>query len=101
MCIRDRYLSEDFEDADKLIELSKSPSKDIRYYSILNLAKLSDSNLLNFFEEQINIETTSRNRREIASAIGRLRSPNAKEVLIKLLKEGRLTKDYIQPKYSN
>ena len=53
-----------------------------RYYSIINLAKLADITLLNFFKDLINKETTSKNRREIASAIGRLRSYSAKDVLL-------------------
>ena len=64
----------DFKDEDLLIELLSHTSKDIRYYSIINLAKLQNEALLEIFTQRLRIEETSRNRREISSAIGRMRS---------------------------
>ena len=81
------YLSDDFEDVNLLKELSGNKNQDIRYYAISNLAKLADDNLLEFFYLLIKSEKTSRNRREIASAIGRLRSAKAIDILLELLSD--------------
>jgi len=81
------FLSKSFKDSELLIKLSKHKNKDIRYYAVLNLAKLSDENLLHHLNNLINIEKVSKIRREIASAIGRLRSETAIPYLLKLLND--------------
>jgi DNA modification methylase len=80
-------LDKNFEDKDLLLIYSVSPNKDIRYLAINNLAKLNDESLLNNFSELLDSESTSRNRREIASAIGRLRNENAIPFMKKMLKD--------------
>ena len=80
-------ISENFTDKNLLIEFSKNKNKDIRYYAVLNLAKLSDNSLLSYYSSLINEESTSRIRREIASAIGRLRSKNAIKTMLNLLND--------------
>ena len=81
------YLSDKFEDVNLLKELSKNTNQDIRYHAISNLAKLANDNLLDFFYQLFKSEITSRNRREIASAIGRLRSVKAIDILLELLND--------------
>jgi hypothetical protein len=80
-------LDTNFEDKDLLLIYSVSTNKDIRYLAINNLAKLNDESLLYNFSELLNSESTSRNRREIASAIGRLRSEKAIPFMKKMLKD--------------
>ena len=67
-------LDKKFKDQDLLLDLVNSKNKNIRYYSINNLAKLNNEKLLKNFESFLYKEPTSYVRREIASAIGRLRS---------------------------
>ena len=68
-----------------LLDLVNSKNKNIRYYSINNLAKLNNEKLLKNFESFLYKEPTSYVRREIASAIGRLRSKKAIPVMKKIL----------------
>ena len=76
-----------FEDEDILISLIHHENKDIRYYSINNLAKIKNIKLLEIYILALKKEKTSRNRREIASAIGRMRHEKAIPTLKKLLKD--------------
>jgi len=80
-------LHEDFSDASILLKLCKSDNKDIRYLAINNLAKTGNREHLNFLANLISQESTSRNRREIASAIGRLRADEAKPIMVDFLKD--------------
>ena len=81
------FLAKDFKDVETLKELSIHTNKEIRYYSINNLGKLSNQNLLKTFVNLLKSEKTSKNRREITSSIGRLRSPKAIKTLVKLLQD--------------
>ena len=80
-------LHKDFKDQDLLINLLNSDNKNIRYYSVNNLAKLNNEKLLKTFENFLKKEETSNVRRETASAIGRLRSKKAIPLMTKLLKD--------------
>ena len=80
-------LDTQFEDEDILLSLIDHENKDIRYYSINNLAKIQNIKLLEIYILALKKEETSRNRREIASAIGRMRSEIAIPTLKKLLKD--------------
>ena len=80
-------LSDDFDSVDVLTALCKHENEDIRHHSIKNLAKLSDERLLKHFYKLLQNETTSKNRREIASAIGRMRSSKAVPIMLKLLND--------------
>ena len=80
-------LDTQFEDEDILLSLIDHENKDIRYYSINNLAKIQNIKLLEIYILALKKEETSRNRREIASAIGRMRSEKAIPTLKKLLKD--------------
>jgi DNA modification methylase len=76
-----------FKDEDILVSLIHHENKDIRYYSINNLAKIKNIKLLEIYILALRKEKTSRNRREIASAIGRMRHEKAIPTLKKLLKD--------------
>ena len=78
-------LNKEFKDQDLLIKLLNSDNKNIRYYSVNNLAKLNNEKLLKTFENFLKKEETSNVRRETASAIGRLRSKKAIPLMTKLL----------------
>ena len=80
-------LDKKFKDQDLLLDLVNSKNKNIRYYSINSLAKLNNEKLLKNFESFLYKEPTSYVRREIASAIGRLRSKKAIPVMKKILKD--------------
>jgi len=80
-------LNKEFKDQDLLINLLNSDNKNIRYYSVNNLAKLNNEKLLKTFENFLKKEETSNVRRETASAIGRLRSKKAIPLMTKLLKD--------------
>ena len=80
-------LDTQFEDEDILISLIRYGNKEIRYYAIINLAKIKNVKLLEIYVSALKSEETSRNRREIASAIGRMRSETAIPVLKRLLND--------------
>ena len=80
-------LDKNFKDTDLLLSFLKSKNKDIRYWSVNNLAKLADKNFIEIFIEQLKIEKTSYIRREIASALGRMRIEDTIPHLINLLKD--------------
>lgn len=78
-------LDKEFEDKDILMNFAEAINKDIRYLAIDNLAKLNDVDLLPFYEKLLAKENTSIVRREIGSAIGRLRCRSAIRVLKEML----------------
>ena len=80
-------LHKQFKDEDILINMLNSDNKNIRYYSVNNLAKLNNEKLLKIFENFLKKEETSWVRRETASAIGRLRSKKATPLMTKLLND--------------
>jgi len=80
-------LDDNFSQKDSLIKWLDDDNDEIRYLSAVNLAKLSDIGLLELFKEKITSESSSKIRREIASAIGRMRSEECIPTLIDLLKD--------------
>ncbi len=80
-------LDKKFKDQDLLLNLISSENKNIRYYAINNLAKINNEKLLKNFEKFLYQEPTSYVRREIASAIGRLRSKKAIPLMKKIIKD--------------
>ena len=80
-------LSENFKSKGVLLNLTKHENDDVRYYSVKNLAKLTDEKLLKSYVDLLGFEKSSKNRREIASAIGRMRSEKAIDVMIGLLND--------------
>lgn len=80
-------LEKDFSDLDLLIENISNKNEEIRFLAITNLAKLGDVKFLNTYKKLIQSEPSSRVRREIASAIGRIRSTKCIPLLFELLKD--------------
>ena len=80
-------LDKKFKDKNLLLKLSTSSNKDIRYLSVSNLAKLNDVKLLDFYKKFLATENVSLVRREIASAIGRLRNKKAINLMIRMLRD--------------
>ncbi|MBI2105615.1 HEAT repeat domain-containing protein [Candidatus Woesearchaeota archaeon] len=72
-------------DKKPLIKLLNHENDKIRALSVKNLAKLEDITLLENFVNLINKDRSSDVRRESVSAIGRMRNPINKEILIKYL----------------
>ena len=80
-------LEKDFSDLDLLIENISNKNEEIRFLAITNLAKLGDVKFLNTYKKLIQSEPSSRVRREIASAIGRIRSTKCIPLLFEFLKD--------------
>ncbi len=72
-------------DKKPLIKLLNHKNDRIRTLAVKNLAKLEDITLLENFVNLINTDHSSDVRREAVSAIGRMRNPINKELLIKYL----------------
>lgn len=72
-------------DKKPLIKLLDHENDKIRTLAVKNLAKLEDITLLENFVSLINKDYSSDVRREAVSAIGRMRNPINKEILIKYL----------------
>lgn len=70
-----------------LLNLLDNQSDKIRTLVVKNLAKLSKFSLIQTYVHLINNDESSSVRREAASAIGRLRHPDAKETMFNLLKD--------------
>ena len=79
-------LPESFDEK-PLLTLLKHSNDKIRYLAVKNLAKLSKVSLLDIYINLINTENSSIVRREAVSAIGRLKKPITKTVLLNLLKD--------------
>lgn len=78
------YLPADF-DAQFLLDLVDSENPKIRLLAIKNLAKLNRIEFLTIFWDAFRKETDTTTRREIVSAIGRLRKPQNKPFLFQIL----------------
>lgn len=78
-------LDKGFSDEKLLLDNINHKDKEIRYLSVLNLAKLSNLNFLSIFKKLLKTESSSKVRRELASAIGRLRSEKCIDTLYELL----------------
>ena len=74
-------------DKKPLIKLLNHQNDKIRSLSVKNLAKLEDITLLENFVNLIDYEKSSDVRREAVSAIGRMRNPINKKILIKYLND--------------
>jgi DNA modification methylase len=74
-------------DVDFLLELTKHEHHQIRLLAIKNLAKIKDKTFLKFFLQMLDDEKNTSVRREIISAIGRMRNSDNKEVLYKFLQD--------------
>lgn len=79
-------LNDDF-DSKPLLKLLEHENEKVRSLSVKNLAKLRDYSLANTFLKLINTDKSSIVRREAASAIGRMRNPKNKDILVKLLSD--------------
>jgi DNA modification methylase len=76
-----------FKNYDIFITSYKSESENLRFEIVKTLSKITDINLLPFYKKIIYTEKVSDIRREIVSAIGRLRSKKTIQILIDLLKD--------------
>ena len=79
-------LPADFDEQPLLKLLSHQDDK-VRCLVVKNLAKLSKYSLIGTFSKLLKTDKSSSVRREAASAIGRLRNPEAKETLFNLLSD--------------
>lgn len=80
-------LEKDFSEIEILIQNISNKNEEIRYLAVTNLAKLGDIKFLKIYKKLIRSEESSRVRREIASAIGRIRSEKCIPFLLELLKD--------------
>ena len=80
-------LGENYSGTKNLLRLLKNKNKNIRILVVTNLAKLSDESLLKIFKKQLYDEKISKIRRELTSAIGRIRSKKCIPCLKELLKD--------------
>lgn len=80
-------LEKDFSEIEILIQNISNENEEIRYLAVTNLAKLGDIKFLKIYKKLIRSEESSRVRREIASAIGRIRSEKCIPFLLELLKD--------------
>ena len=76
-----------YKNFDIFIESFKSDNENLRFEIIKTLSKITDINLFSFYKKIIYIEKTSDIRREIVSAIGRLRNKKTIQLLIDLIKD--------------
>jgi hypothetical protein len=77
-------LPADFDPA-PLLPLTEHPSPEVRLAAIKGLSRLENPDLLPLFTERVQRESNTYVRRELVSAIGRLRLPNAIPFLCRLL----------------
>ena len=80
------YLPANF-DPQFLLDLVDSENPKIRLLAIKNLAKLNRIDFLTIFWDAFRKETDTTTRREIVSAIGRLRKPQNKPFLFQILED--------------
>jgi HEAT repeat protein len=72
-------------DATPLMRLARHPHDEVRTAAVKALARLENLALLPFYRERLAQEQATLVRRELASAIGRLRAPEAIPTLVELL----------------
>ncbi len=70
-----------------LLSLATHPDEDVRLLAVKNLAKLKDVTLLSHLATLAHEESSTRVRREVISAIGRLRHPTIKPHLLEALRD--------------
>ncbi|MBS3093973.1 HEAT repeat domain-containing protein [Candidatus Pacearchaeota archaeon] len=74
-------------DKKPLLDLLTHENEKVRFLAIKNLAKFEDLSLLETYMNLIKNDESSGVRREAVSAIGRLRNPITKDILISYLKD--------------
>lgn len=79
-------LPNDF-DGKFLIDLLENPNSQVRYWVVKTLGKLSDAEYLSILQNVAESDNDTSVRREATSSIGRMRSPNAKKILLKILQD--------------
>ncbi|WP_221407739.1 DNA methyltransferase [Thermoflexibacter ruber] len=70
-----------------LIDLLKHEHHQIRLLAVKNIGKLGNENYLTPLSQLFDNETNTSVKREIVSAIGRMRNPKNKEILYKILQD--------------
>ncbi|MCS6796424.1 MAG: DNA methyltransferase [Raineya sp.] len=80
------HLPQNF-DGDFLIPLLKHEHHQVRLLAVKNIGKLTDEKFLPYLYQMIDNETNTSVKREVVSAIGRMRNPKNKEVLYKILQD--------------
>lgn len=74
-------------DGSFLIELLQHPHHQVRLLAVKNIGKLQNTNYIRLIAGMLDQETNTSVRREIVSAIGRLRQEEFKEVLYRILED--------------
>jgi len=80
------YLQKDF-DSEILLPFLKSKSQQVRWWTVKNLGKINEEQLVPVLEKVAVGDKDSMVRREAVSSIGRMRNPKAKDTLLNLLKD--------------
>ncbi|MCC5945223.1 MAG: HEAT repeat domain-containing protein [Bernardetiaceae bacterium] len=80
------YLPKGFN-GDFLIPLLSHEHHQIRLWSVKNVAKLKDNTFFIYLSKMLDSETNTSVKREVVSAIGRMRNPENKEILYKILQD--------------
>lgn len=78
------YLPENF-DSEIILPFLKNESQKIRLWTVKNLGKINNEELIPILLKVAKTDEGSMVRREAVSSIGRMRNPKAKDVLIELL----------------
>ncbi len=74
-------------DPEPLLNLLSHPSAEVRLAAVKGLARLENPALLTIFTERVRAESNTLVRRELVSAIGRLRMPDAIPILTECLSD--------------
>lgn len=80
------HLPKDF-DGSFLVPLLKHEHHRVRLWAVKNIGKLSDERFLSVLSQMFENETNTNVKREVVSAIGRMRNPKNKEILYKVLQD--------------
>lgn len=78
------YLPKNFN-GEFLFALTKHEHHNVRRLAIKNIAKIANENLITELSQMLNNETNTSVKREIVSALGRMRSSKNKEILYQVL----------------
>jgi len=80
------YLPKNFN-GEFLLPLLKHEHPQVRLLAVKNIGKLSSESFLTELSQIIDNETNTSVKREVVSAIGRMRNPKNKEILYKILQD--------------
>jgi HEAT repeat protein len=80
------YLPREFN-GDFLIPLLHHEHHQVRLLAVKNIGKLGNEKFLHRLSKMLDSETNTSVKREIVSAIGRMRNPKNKEILYKILQD--------------